>query len=352
MSVDLDRRYIDRISPSLDRFEWDTSGLRAVCRCPICQDSSKSKTKRRFYFYVSKGSSFDGFMCKCHNCSWSGSLRSLIKSSFGHLEQDYTIESVSERYMDAPRITSAPMSIESNPKSPPLGFRAGPVDGLPSIPSLPDGHPAKAYLIRRLIPWDMLADIRWAEDFADLAHHMDPTTKGRLQSNDPRIVIPFRDRHGSCFAVQGRTMVPGRLRYITIRDAKSDMPKVYGLDRFNPDADGYVLEGPIDSMFVRNALAMAGSAMRGEVPFDWARMTVVHDNEPRSKEICRLIRRSIDIGRRVFIPPPEMDGCKDINDLVIRERCNGRSFDATEFIRANSFAGPEAKLRFSAWNES
>ena len=43
----------------------------------------------------------------------------------------------------------------------------------------------------------------------------------------------------------------------------------------------YVTEGPFDSMFVFNSVAMAGSD--ANVPFDNAVM--IYDNEPRSKEI-------------------------------------------------------------------
>ena len=62
MSIYLDKKYINLISPTLEKFKWKKDNL-ANCRCPICGDSELSKTKARGYFFTSDNSYF----YKCHN---------------------------------------------------------------------------------------------------------------------------------------------------------------------------------------------------------------------------------------------------------------------------------------------
>ena len=59
------------------------------------------------------------------------------------------------------------------------------------------------------------------------------------------------------FAVQGRALSQSDLRYITVR-IDEQYPKIYGLDRVDISKPIYVVEGPIDSLFVDNCIAVAG----------------------------------------------------------------------------------------------
>ena len=56
MSSYLDKKFINMVSPQLEKFSWKKDNL-AACRCPICGDSKKNKNKTRGYFYV-KGNDF------------------------------------------------------------------------------------------------------------------------------------------------------------------------------------------------------------------------------------------------------------------------------------------------------
>ena len=47
------------------------------------------------------------------------------------------------------------------------------------------------------------------------------------------------------------------MRYITIM-LDEDSPKVFGLDRVNETEPIYIVEGPFDSLFLDNSIAMAG----------------------------------------------------------------------------------------------
>ena len=74
-----------------------------------------------------------------------------------------------------------------------------------------------------------------------------------IKNDHPRVVIPFYDVKGNVFAFQGRAFGIEEPKYITI---KLDVNKrrVYGLDRLNMNEQVKIVEGPIDSMFLKNCL--------------------------------------------------------------------------------------------------
>ena len=69
----IDKKYINLVSGQLEHFKWK-SGELANCRCPICGDSQKNKTKCRGYFYK-KGNSF---FYRCHNCGYGCSVKNFL----------------------------------------------------------------------------------------------------------------------------------------------------------------------------------------------------------------------------------------------------------------------------------
>jgi hypothetical protein len=44
MSSYIDKKYINMVSPLLEKFKWKKDNL-ANCRCPLCGDSDRSKIK-------------------------------------------------------------------------------------------------------------------------------------------------------------------------------------------------------------------------------------------------------------------------------------------------------------------
>ena len=58
----------------------------------------------------------------------------------------------------------------------------------------------------------------------------------------------------------------------------------------------YVTEGPIDSLFLPNSIAVAGSDFK-KIPEDIKDNAIlVYDNEPRNTEIVKKIEQVIDLG--------------------------------------------------------
>ena len=122
-----------------------------------------------------------------------------------------------------------------------------------------------------------------------------------------------------------------------------DAPKIYGLDNIRRDAPVYVTEGPFDSTFIRNAIAMCGADA------DVSRWGIsdpvyVYDNEPRNREIVSRIGRTIDNGDSVVIWPIGIKE-KDINDMFLA------GHDVQDLVQLNTYSGLEAKLKFNLWKK-
>ena len=84
-----------------------------------------------------------------------------------------------------------------------------------------------------------------------------------------------------------------------------DAPKIYGLDKIDEKKPIYITEGPFDSTFVENSVAMCGSDL-DIGSFGWSSYIWVFDNEPRNREIVKRISNTIDKGEQVIIWPTEI----------------------------------------------
>ena len=134
--------------------------------------------------------------------------------------------------------------------------------------------------------------------------------------DEPRLVLPFIDKDGMLFGFTGRSFKKNSLRYLTIMidDTK---PKIFGLDKVDFNRKYYVVEGPIDSLFLDNAIAVSGTSFGklSETGLDKDNLNIVFDNQPRNVEVCKLIEKNIDQGYSVVIWPQTIIA-KDINETI------------------------------------
>ena len=122
-----------------------------------------------------------------------------------------------------------------------------------------------------------------------------------------------------------------------------DAPKIYGLDKIRDGVPVFVTEGPFDSTFLRNSIAMCGAD--GDVgKWGISNPVWVYDNEPRSKEIVKRISDNINRGEKVVIWPSHIHE-KDINDMVLS------GHDVQSLVENNVYDGLEANLKFTTWKK-
>ena len=336
MSVFIDRSFLLRMSPKLGRFSKKKDDLYNF-RCPLCGDSQKNKLKARGFVYRKQNDYF--FMC--HNCGASTTFYNFLKQVDESLLKEYQLE----RYKNGETGNNnypKPEFEEYKTETPKFKKALE----LPTIDSLPEAHFAKNYVSQRRIPETFYSQLYFAEDFAAFIQSLG-IEKENLHKDDKRLVIPFYDKDKNLIAIQGRALGESKLRYITLK-LHDDNKKVYGLDRANTESMVYVTEGPIDSMFIENAVATADSNLESITDcVDKSKVVLVFDNEPRNKEIVAKINSAIDKHFKVVIWPEFIDS-KDINDMVL----DGFSPDEIQdIISKNTFVNLRARMEFVNWKK-
>jgi hypothetical protein len=218
---------------------------------------------------------------------------------------------------------------------------------LPKISELSDEHYAKAYCIGRKIPTTTYDNLYYAENFKSFVDDILPNHEKELKEDDPRLIIPFYDKDGSLLAVQGRSLRDSKIRYITIKLAEESI-KIYGLDSVNPEEKVYVTEGPIDSLFLPNAVATADANLRNAVNYiPKEKIVLVFDNEPRNKDICKIMDKAIEEHFQICIWP-EMMQEKDINEMVL---AGFTTDEIVDIIDKNTYVNLRAKIEFIQWKK-
>ena len=316
----VDSKYIGLVSPRLQKFKKVKTNLFNF-RCPICGDSKKNKSKTRGYLYTIKAD----VNFRCHNCGSSMTFSNFLKEIDTVLHKQY----VFERFKQG---STGRGSVVEEPK---FNFEAPQFRQKIDLPRADTNQRAKEYLEKRkLNP----SDFYYTDKFKAWTNSHKKTFDS-VYYDEPRIIIPLFYKK-TWIGFQGRSLVPNSIKYITVI-FKDDSPKIYGLDNIRRDAPVFVTEGPFDSTFLRNSIAMCGAD--GDVG-KWGVSTPVwvYDNEPRSKEITTRISNTIARGDSVVIWPSSVDE-KDINDMVLA------GHDVQSIVESNIYKGLEANLKFTNW---
>ena len=335
----IDHKYIGLLSPKLDRFARKTDSLYNF-RCPVCGDSHKNKHKARGYLFVGEG----GLVYKCHNCGFSGGLGKLIEQIDPHLYQQYKLETFKERgTRRAEANTDYTPTFAPKPKAKDQGKL---LDYTIPLSELPSGHRAVLYCLNRKIPEEKFKDLYYTEDYSVLEQLRPEIYEGRLL-NDERIVIPFRNRDGQLIGVQGRSISGSATRYVTIRLTDKD-PLIYNIESIDTMERIFVTEGPIDSMFLPNAVACGGSdLMKAMRMLPKGNTTLVFDNQPRNKDLIALIEKACKWGFSVFIYPSHIKS-KDINDMILD---GFTPQQITSLINKNTYSDLSLRLAIRDWKK-
>ena len=319
----VDSKYIGLISSRLQKFKRVKADLYNF-RCPICGDSQKHKNKARGYLYQVKTNT----NYKCHNCGASMSFNNFIKQIDPTLHKQYTMEKFKEGYTGKNFVVEEPK----------LEFKKPVFKKELDLPRASEVPIAKEYLEKRMLD---PTKFYFAKKFRTWVNSKKRTFDS-VQKDESRIIIPMYDTERNLIGFQGRALGPNFVKYITVM-LNDDAPKVFGLEQIDKTKTVYVTEGPFDSTFIRNSIAMCGAD--GDVR-GWgiSRPVWVYDNEPRSSEILKRIESTIDRGECVVIWPQNIKE-KDINDMVLSK------YDIMSILELNTYSGLEAKVKFNIWKK-
>ena len=329
MSNYLQYKYISLLSGQLENFKKKNDSLYNF-RCNICGDSKRNHRKARAYLYEKDGE----FWFHCHKCGYSTHFEPFLKDQNQQLFNEYLKEKLykpkdEEKHLEEQTTVFKKLSTF--------------VD-LPSVSSLPYVHPVKQYVIGRKIPETYWSQLFYAENFKGFCNSYIPGkfNTNSLKYEEARLVIPFLTEDKKLFGFTGRSLDPSNiLRYInTYLD--NNILKVYGLDRLDWNKTIYVVEGPIDSMFLPNCIATSGNDMVAALKgLDKDKFILCYDNETRSRTTIAKIKKAIDNDYKVCIWPHYFVTEKDINAMIL----NGKSEDEiVKLINDNTFQGLRATL--------
>ena len=206
------------------------------------------------------------------------------------------------------------------------------------LPKASSNQLAKEYLEKRKLNPEKFY---FANKFQEWVNTQKPTFN-KIVRDESRIIIPMYDTQNNLIGFQGRALGSSPNKYITVM-LSDDAPKIYGLDQIDFTKSIYIVEGPFDSTFIQNSVAMCGSDVDIR-SFSWSDYIWVFDNEPRNREIVNRISKTIDRGEQVVIWPTNIVQ-KDINDMVLA------GLSVMDVLKSNTHSGLEAKVKFNEWKK-
>ena len=318
----VDSKYIGVVSSRLLKFKRVKSDLYNF-RCPICGDSQKHKNKARGYLYSVKAD----INFRCHNCGASMTFSNFLKEVDPVIQKQY----IFERFKNN---KTGRGTVVEDPK---FNFEAPQFKPKLDLPKASENPAAKEYLEKRKLNPDKFY---YTDKFKAWSNSLKKTFDS-VKYDEPRIIIPLFYQN-TLVGFQGRSLGPSKVKYITVM-INDDAPKIYGLDNIRRDAPVFITEGPFDSTFICNSIAMCGADA------DVSRWGIsnpvwIYDNEPRSPEICRRIQSAITSQQTVVIWPSNIPE-KDINDMVLA------GHNVQSIVESNTYSGLEAHLQFTTWKK-
>ena len=319
----IDSKYLGLVSSRLQKFKRVKADLFNF-RCPICGDSQKHKNKARGYFYQVKTNT----NYKCHNCGASMSLNNFLKQIDSTLHKQYTMEKFKEGFTGRNFVVDEPKLEFTKPI-----FRKK-ID-LPRASEVPI---AKNYLEKRNLDASQFYFAAKFKEWTNTQKH----TFDTIGRDESRIIIPMYDTDKNLIGFQGRSLGPNSVKYITVM-LQDEAPKLFGLDKIDDTKPIYITEGPFDSTFLENSVAMCGSDL-DIGSFGWSSYIWVFDNEPRNREIIERINKTIDRGDQIVIWPSNIHE-KDINDMVLS------GHNVKSIVESNTYSSLQAKIKFNNWKK-
>ena len=334
-----DKKFINLVSGQLQHFKWKSATL-ANFRCPICGDSQKNKTKCRGYFYLKSNSYF----YRCHNCNFGSNVKNFLDKVAPTLAQEYQLETFNESFSGRKK--------RKKEEIPDMNFvpfktKERGIVKMSSVKILESDHKCKKFVLDRKIPEKYHEKLFYVEDFNSFAKiHINDSVSF---PSEERLVIPFVDENDKIYAAQGRRLDSGDSpKYYTAKPSETSR-LWYNLHQIDVSKPVVVLEGPIDSMFIPNSVALVGSGAITDLPEKLKSCKLIYalDNEPRNKQIVSYYEKLIKEGMSVCLWPSSVSK-KDVNEMILSGMTSEEIHD---IILNHSYDGLEASLKIKDWKK-
>lgn len=313
-------------------------------RCIVCGDSQKRQNKKRFWIEPSKKNQ-NYYVAHCYNCGYSNSLSNFLKQYFPTEYKEY----FKEKFKSSKSIKSEQSVNDIIDKKTNIKDISIP-DNFIKLSDLPDNHIANQYFINRKLPKKFKSYLFFTENFKKGINSVSENYFEYIPEFDTRLVIPSYTHNNNLFMLAGRALNNQKVRYLT---AKFDdkYPKVFGIERINRKKAIFIFEGQIDSLFIPNAIAMGGSVSNIKKLESFApkkQYILVPDIEPRNKQICKYIEKSLQNGYTVSLLPETLKKYgKDINDIIKNSSMTPKQI--FDIIIKSKVNGTTGIIKFKQW---
>jgi hypothetical protein len=296
--------------------------------CSICREGSSWGRKRRLYFIVK-----ENIIC-CHNCGWYSTPIKWVREISGMSWRE--IHAETEEYDYIP------------------GLKKESSDNLPVQQDLPqdcinlfDTHQLRYHRNNQIVKkaLDVIAERR-LDTAINRPKALYMSLVDRVHKN--RLVIPFYNEDNKVSHYQTRSIYQDSTpKYLSKANNEKTL---FSLDNLNDPDHIFIFEGPIDSFFVKNSVAVAGiqDSNNGSLTpmqqkqldrYILSKKVWVLDNDDTGKAKSR---RLLEQNECVFIWPRELKMFKDINDLCIHTK---RDEITEDFILKHTYCGMKGLVR-------
>ena len=330
-------KYITIIGNYLQGFKLASKNLWNF-RCPICGDSEKNKNKRRGYIYLKDSE----YRYHCHNCGVDKSFKNFLYEVSPEIYAEYRKENA---FLKIKADSTADVISACSTQHKKLDIVHN--KHLTPVSELENGHPAAEYLRNRGVPQSKYGYVFWTEDYDALISESFGDLYKNVEKLNSGIVFDIRqldDPNHPVIGYQIRsidTNIPKSKRFMICKEQSKS--GVFGINRLDFSKTIYVVEGPIDSLFLPNCIAVFTSALWRANMSD---AVYINDCEPRNAQIVDQVKRCIDKGYKTVLLPNQYNSL-DVNDIVMKYNLN--ESELVKLVEQYTFSGLTAKMKFSQW---
>jgi len=293
-------------------------------RCNICNDSKKSKKKKRGWILKNKSP----WMFYCFNCGASIPATKWVKSYFPDIFRDFLKEVlIISRSTDSEYEVQKPVVEIVQEEIKPVVVLDKTDIFVPILKCKNVDYFNRAVQMCRN---RNISDHIW--------HRWFIAVEGRYKG---RLIIPFYNDENQIYYFQARTLFNSDNKYLNMLENREEA--IYNYYGVNNDKPVIVLEGIIDSLFIENGVAVLGTKWPEELQQKLDKFNDLYfllDDDKAGKERSKEL---LMMGYKVFMWKKFMKCIKlpkrekwDINDICLYLNKNGFTFNELKEFFTNS----------------